>query len=208
MVKVLGVLELGLVRGGAEILVGADLGVGAARAALEPGLALGLVDGGGLGDGIDGDVLVVVEGAGNLGAVGELDGDRVTQGRVEALGEALGRDVQGPVLGGGDLQLRGVDLVGVEGGDGQVRLALDVAVAVELGRRVHLVGAQRGEVHFGEDLGGAVAVAVEDVDAQDLLGGGEGGHGCDGSGGGGELGVHLFLVVVVVVVRVVVRGCL
>lgn len=76
LVKVLSLVEVLEILGRVEVGAGADFGIGAARAALQPSLALGLVDGGSVRDAIDGDILVVVEGPVNLGSVGERLGGR------------------------------------------------------------------------------------------------------------------------------------
>ena len=103
MVKALGVVVRLLVVGRGEVVVGADDGIAASAAALEPGVALGLVAGGGIADGVNGDVLIAIERRLDLGAVGERLG-RVGGG-VEALEEGEGRVVEDGILGGGDLEL-------------------------------------------------------------------------------------------------------
>lgn len=91
--------------------------------------------------------------------------------------------MQDGILGGRDLQLGKHGDVGGDARDGKVGGAVDVARAVELGRRVHLVGAEVGEADGLDNLGRTVAVAVEDVDAEDVLFS-QDGEGAEGGGGG------------------------
>lgn len=156
-----------VVRG--EVLVRAGHGVQAAAAALEPCRALRVGARSSGGDGTHRDQLVAVQRAVDGAAVGQELGALGADGRVETLEEAHGGALEDDVdrrLGGdlGVLDNVTVDLVDARRGVGR-----DILVAEVVARLVDLVVAQRGQVGGWVRLGGPIAVAMEDVDAEDRL---------------------------------------
>lgn len=168
LVKVLGVFASLEELGRLEVVVGADLGVCAARTALEPLFALGLLGRSSGSNGIYRHVLVVAERTLNLGTVGK--GLLLVVGRVQTLQENEGRVVKDSILGGGDLELGEHGSVGGETLDLDAGVVLHVAATEEVTRGVNLVGSESSEVDRLPRLGGTVTVAVEDVDAENLFG--------------------------------------
>ena len=92
------VQESGVLRGG-EVVVRADLGVGAVAGTLQPGGVLTACAG---GDGLDGDELVSIQRRRHDGAIAEcLRTEGGTDGRIEALQKGLGGRHEDVVEGGG-----------------------------------------------------------------------------------------------------------
>lgn len=184
LVKVFGI-GIGLdIVGRGEVVVGAHFGVATAAATLEPGTALRVLGTGSIGNRGYGDVLIAIQRGLDPGAIGEdLDG---AGGRVQALEEDECRALQDDVDGSGNVELRRDSRVAADGPQLEVGVRVDIPAAVVSARRVHLVSAQRREVDRLPGLGGTVTVAVEDVDAQHILGLDEGQH----REGEEELGEH------------------
>lgn len=77
--------------------------------------------------------------------------------------------MQDGVLGRGDAELGEERCVGLDAVDLEGSALLDVSVAEEGARGEGLVGTERSQADGLSGLGGAVAVTMEDVDAEDLL---------------------------------------
>ncbi len=173
LVEVLGTRERGEVVGAREVVVAAHDGIAAAAAALQPGAILGAARARAVGRNVDGHVLVAAERRDDGRAVGECLRRGGSRRRVEALEEHHGAVLQDIVQGGRDGNLRDERDVRGQAVDLRGGVGLDIVIPVPRPGGEDLVGAEGSQARRRPGLGGTVAMAVEDVRANDRLGRGQ-----------------------------------
>lgn len=192
LVQVQGLIIRLLVVSGGEVGVGALDAIVTAAGTLEPTLVFSLVCRSSIADGVDRNILVSAKRTLNLGSVSE--GLALTSRGVQSLEERQGRVVQNGILGCNNGELRQDGVVAADTGNADRGVGLDVALAIEGSGRVNLFGPESSQVHRSPSLGGAVTMAVKDVDAQNtLLGSRDQRGGGGGRQGNKELGLHCLL---------------
>lgn len=174
VVKVLRAVESMLVLGTLEVVVGADLRVGAVRRTLQPSRVLTVCS---IGDGLQGDELIPVQWTLDHSAIPQSIRPQLLANRgIEALEEAEGRVLQDSVDRGRGCDLRLLHQVTVQPEDPTASVTGHITIAEECTARKHLLVSQVGQIRGGSGFGSPVSVTREDVQADHGLSGGRRGQ--------------------------------